>query len=141
MPSSNVTVSCTFSKINYTVTVNVSPANSGTLVASKSTANYGDTVGLTGTPASGYHFVSWTTSPSNLSINSSNQFTMPAQNVSVTANFARTMTAVVAGNKIVVADRSQTGTSTTQNAVMTDSHFTAGTKIEASTFNSRVLGL
>ena len=50
-------------------------------------------------------------------------------------------TAVTAGNKILATDRSQTGTTTTQGAVMSDSHFTAGTLIEASTFNSQVLGL
>ena len=50
-------------------------------------------------------------------------------------------TAVVSGNKILATDRSQTGTSTTAGNVMTDSHFTAGTKIQASTFNSQVLGL
>ena len=43
---------------------------------------------------------------------------------------------VTAGNKILATDRSQTGTSTTQYAVMKDSHFTAGTKITASAFNS-----
>ena len=51
------------------------------------------------------------------------------------------MTAVVKGNQCLPTDRSQTGTATTQGTVMSDSHFTAGTKIEASTFNSDVLGL
>lgn len=50
-------------------------------------------------------------------------------------------TAVEAGNKILATDRSQTGTTTTAGTVMSDTHFTAGTKIEASTFNSQVLGL
>ena len=43
---------------------------------------------------------------------------------------------VTAGNQIKATDRSQTGTSTTQGAVMTDSHFSAGTKITAADFNS-----
>lgn len=51
------------------------------------------------------------------------------------------MTAVVQGDSCVVADRSQTGTTTTQGASMSDSHFSAGTEIKASTFNSNVLGL
>ena len=50
-------------------------------------------------------------------------------------------TRVTAGNKIMAADRSQTGTSTTAGNVIKDSHFSAGTKAEASTFNSQVLGL
>ena len=89
MPASAVTVSCTFSKINYSVSVASSPSAGGTLTTNKATANYGDTVTLTKTPASGYQFSSWTKNPSNLSINSSNQFTMPAQNVSVTANWTK----------------------------------------------------
>ena len=55
--------------------------------------------------------------------------------------FSQAYTAVTAGNKILATDRSQTGTTTTAGTVMQDSHFTAGTKIEASTFNSQVLGL
>lgn len=43
---------------------------------------------------------------------------------------------VTAGNIIKATDRSQTGTATTQGAVMTDSHFSAGTKITASAFNT-----
>lgn len=45
-------------------------------------------------------------------------------------------TPVTSGNVIKATDRSQTGTATTQGAVMTDSHFSAGTAIKASTFNS-----
>lgn len=89
MPASAVTVSCTFSQINYSVGVSSSPAAGGTLTTNKSTAHYGDTVTLTKTPAAGYQFSSWTKTPSTLSINGSNQFTMPAQNVSVTANWTK----------------------------------------------------
>jgi len=141
MPAQNVSVTANFTKISYLVTVGSNPAAGGTLTTNKANANYGDTVTLTATPATGYHFSSWTKSPSNLSINGSNQFTMPAQNVSVTANWAKTIVAVVAGNKILATDRSQKDISTTAGDVMRDSHFTAGTKIEASTFNSQVLGL
>ena len=56
-----------------------------------------------------------------------------------TESDAPAYTKVVAGNKIKATDRSQTGTATTQGAVIRDSHFTAGTKAEASTFNDRVL--
>ena len=50
-------------------------------------------------------------------------------------------TRVNAGDKIVVANRSQTGTTTTQGAVISDTHFSAGDSAAASTFNSRVLGI
>ena len=59
----------------------------------------------------------------------------------ITLQTASAYTAVTAGNVIKATDRSQTGTSTTAGNVMTDSHFSSGTKIEASTFNSQVLGI
>ena len=89
MPSSAVTVSCTFSKINYTVTTASSPAAGGTLTSNKSTAQVGDTVQLTRTASSGYQFSSWTKTPSNLAIGNDLKFTMPAQNVSITANWTK----------------------------------------------------
>lgn len=89
MPASNVSVTAVFSKINYTVSVGSSPAAGGTVTTNKATAQVGDTVTLTKTAASGYQFSSWSTSPAGLSINSSNQFTMPAGNVSITANWSK----------------------------------------------------
>lgn len=59
----------------------------------------------------------------------------------LTMEYTNPYTPVTAGNKILATDRSQTGTTTTVGSVMTDSHFSSGTKIEASTFNSQVLGL
>ena len=91
MPSSDVTVSCTFSKIDYTITMGNNPAAGGSLSCNKTgnKANYGDEVTLTRTAAAGYQFSSWTKTPSTLSINSSLKFTMPAQNVSITANWTK----------------------------------------------------
>ena len=64
-------------------------------------------------------------------------FSIPAGKLVVTTTSK--YTGVTAGNVIKATDRSQTGTTTTANTVMTDSHFSAGTKIEASTFNTQVL--
>lgn len=89
MPNSAVTVSCTFTQVNYTVTVGVSPSGSGTLTRDKSTAHYGDTVTLTRSATAGWQFSSWTKDPTSLSINNNLQFSMPAQNVSVTAVFTK----------------------------------------------------
>ena len=91
MPSSAITVTATFKQINYTITKKVSPSGAGTVTAS-STAHYGDTVAISQQPASdAYYFKNWTISPS-LTI-SGGQFTMPAQNVTVTANYLRRSTA------------------------------------------------
>ena len=83
--SSDVTIGT--STMSYSVTTAVNPAGSGTLAASKSPANPGDNIILTATPATGYQFSSWTTSP-ELTI-SNNAFTMPGQSVAITANFTK----------------------------------------------------
>ena len=86
MPSSAITITANFAKVSYSVST--SAGTGGSLSANKSTATMGETVTLTPTASTGYHFSSYSTSPS-LSI-SNNQFTMPAGNVSITANFAKT---------------------------------------------------
>lgn len=84
LPASNSTVTATFAKTDYSVTTHVDPSSGGTLTASSSTAQMGDTVTLTPTPASGYQFDGYTTSVTV----TNNTFTMPASNVTVTANFS-----------------------------------------------------
>lgn len=61
------------------------------------------------------------------------------ESVSVTVTFTVNLTKVVQYNKILATDRSKTGTSTTQYAVIKDSNFTTGDKITASAFNSKYL--
>ena len=60
-------------------------SGSGTLKANKTTAYEGQTVTLTATPATGYKFSKYTSSPS-VSI-SNNKFSMPTSNVTITAKF------------------------------------------------------
>lgn len=70
---------------NYTISVAGGAASSAT-----KTANYGQTITLAASPNTGYEFTSWTvtgvTSGDNIAV-SNNQFTMPAENVTVTATF------------------------------------------------------
>ena len=61
--------------------------------------------------------------------------------ITIETSTAPAYTAVSAGNKIMAADRSQTGTTTKAGDVISDSHFSSGTSAAASTFNSQVLGL
>ena len=98
MPSSAATVSCTFTKIGYTITKAVSPAGGGTVTTSKTTANYGDTITISQTPASGYYFSHWTISP-NITI-TNNSFVMPAGNVTITANYLKRSTATLNTNSV-----------------------------------------
>ena len=91
LAASDATVTATFTKIDYTVTTAANPVGSGTVSANPSTANYGDTITLSQTPASGYDFDSWSSSPSVTITNG--QFVMPASNVTITANY-------IVGNKL-----------------------------------------
>lgn len=87
--TSDSTLTAKFEQV-YTVTVNVS--GNGTAIADKNTAAAGETVTLTATPDSGYHFTGWTSSDGVTFANASSEsttFTMPAGDVTVTAGFTR----------------------------------------------------
>ena len=94
MPASNVAVTVTFEKINYSITKSSNPAAGGTVTTNKNTANYGDTVTVSQTPAAGYYFDGWTKTPNDLAINNG-AFTMPAQNVTLVAKYLKRSTASV----------------------------------------------
>lgn len=72
----------------YSVSVSASPAEGGSVTGSGSYAP-GTPVQLTATANSGYHFVKWKVLSGNITINSSNAFTMPAEAVEVQAVFAQ----------------------------------------------------
>lgn len=90
MPGQAITVTANYAKISYSISKGTSPSGAGTVTTSKTSANYGDSITVSQTPASGYYFIGWTTSPSGLISGSS--FTMPASNVSITANYLRRST-------------------------------------------------
>ena len=94
MPASAVAVTVTFEKIEYTITKSTNPSGAGTVTTHKSKAYYGDAVTVSQTPAAGYYFNGWTKTPSNLAINNG-AFTMPAQNVTLIANYLKRSTASV----------------------------------------------
>ena len=102
MPSAEVTVEATFSKIDYTVTYNAATNGSYTIkvgtadaVSANTTAQYGQTVTLAATPNTGYALSAWSvtgvTSSDNITV-TNNQFTMPAENVTVSATFIEAYT-------------------------------------------------
>lgn len=93
--NSNVTLTAQWTDIDYTVTVSQSPDVSATTTGQTSSAHYNGTINLTVTDIpSGYRFVNWTTSDGFSITNSTSattaSFTMPAKNVTVTANFQQT---------------------------------------------------
>ena len=72
-----------------TFNVNLGSVTNGTIDASPKRAASDNTITLTSSPSSGYHFGSWTVKGSDESTITvtNNQFTMPAKNVTVTATF------------------------------------------------------
>ena len=82
----------------YTITADVFPLGAGTATADKTTATAGDMVKLTATANSGYRFTGWTFSDNITDTDSSSAtttFTMPAGDVTVTANFQQYYTITV----------------------------------------------
>ena len=100
-----ITITFTTTDISYTITKAVSPSGSGTLTTSASTAVKGTSITLSTSANAGYNFSSYSSSPS-VTI-SSNKFTMPASNVTITANFTKKSYAIS-----VVASPSGGGTVT-----------------------------
>ena len=85
MPAGNVTVSATFKQIDYNI--NKATMTNGD-VTTPATANYGDTVTLTVTPATGYKLATLTVKQGETAVEvTNNSFTMPAGNVTVSATF------------------------------------------------------
>ncbi|MCI8829330.1 MAG: hypothetical protein HFE98_10980, partial [Ruminiclostridium sp.] len=93
MPEANVTVTATFTAIDYTVTVDTESIQHGTVSASPTTANVGTTITLTVTPDENYEFGTLTVKDAGgntiatTGSGTSYTFTMPANNVTVTATF------------------------------------------------------
>ena len=85
MPAHSVTVSATFSKINYNITYTNDGNGSCSGVA---TANYGDNVTVTVTPATGYALATLTYNGTPITpVGGVYSFTMPASAVTVHATF------------------------------------------------------
>ena len=76
--------------LDYTITVEDS--ENGTVTADKETANVGDTIQLTVEPKKGYHLDQITVTPETINqavvVSDDYTFTMPADNVTVSATFA-----------------------------------------------------
>ena len=86
MPAADVTLSVTIKKIDYTITV--AQTQNGTVEA-PATANYGDEVTLTVTPATGYELetLTYTVEGGEPMPIENNKFVMPAANVTINATF------------------------------------------------------
>lgn len=149
MPESDVTITATFNQI-VTYNVTVTQATGGTISASPTTARDGATITLTATPDDDYTFTSWSvvgdTSGDPVIVNG-NSFTMPAEDVTVTATFtakptyAVNVTQPASGGTVSVSPTSAyEGQTVTVTATPTDATYLLneitvdGTAISGTTF-------
>lgn len=88
MPSSNVTISATFSKNTYEIIKN---AENGTIVTTTTYSNTGDTVSVTTEPAEGYTLSSLTVTDADGVVIplTNNEITMPSSNIIISATFVK----------------------------------------------------
>jgi hypothetical protein len=90
MPAQNVTVTANFVKVVYNLTMAASTGGTATDLTGGSPYAAGTTVSINATAAECYRFANWTSSNGGTFGNANaaaTNFTMPAQNVTVTANF------------------------------------------------------
>lgn len=109
MPGSDVVVGATFKLKSYTVTAGA--CDNGSVTTDKQTATMGETVTITATPAAGYELDAYNVACETLNlavtVNADGTFTMPADNVIVTATFKKstyTVTVNPVENGTVVAN-------------------------------------
>ena len=93
----DVVVAATFTLADYTITHGAASNGTYTIqvadaaaVSTNTTANYGQTITLAATPSEGYELSGWTVTKAGGGTVDvvSNQFSMPADNVTITATFA-----------------------------------------------------
>ncbi|HPN35564.1 MAG TPA: hypothetical protein PK843_13700, partial [bacterium] len=113
--NSDKTVTANFGTPQYTLTMAVSPGGSGTTTPAVGGHSYasGESVPITATAATGYHFVNWTVSGGAAVANPTSASTTVSvdQNKTVTANFAQntySLTINTVGSGSVTKDPDQT---------------------------------
>lgn len=137
MPAQDVTVSCAFVKISYTITK--APAVNGSFTVKLgdtevNTAQFRDKLTLTATPNEGYSLEKWTVTymdgETEKSFNPSGTFTMPAANVTVSASFVEAASIpVYASLAELVAAGKPTTTRTKVTVTLTDEEITGLHKV------------
>ncbi len=118
MPASAVTVSATFKKIDYAITIASDIENGAVSVTSgAATANYGDAVELTIAPAIGYELdlLSVKDTANNEITVTNNKFIMPASEVTISATFKKIGYAITIADDIKNGEVSVTSAATTAN--------------------------
>jgi uncharacterized protein (TIGR02145 family)/uncharacterized repeat protein (TIGR02543 family) len=86
MPASDVTLTANFEMIDYTLTLVANPTEGGS-VSGGGVYNLGDAVQLGAVANTGWEFVNWTDNDGIVSAAANFTYTMPATDVTLTANF------------------------------------------------------
>ena len=133
MPNGPITVQANFAKITYTISKGVSPSGAGTVTTSKNSATMGESITISQTPATGYYFNGWTTSPS-LTI-SSGAFTMPASNVSITAKYLKRSTCTLSKTSMTGGESLTISITSESSAYSHKYKLSFGTNMETSLTN------
>ena len=94
VPTQDMTVTAHFEKLTYTIKVQKSPSEGGTVENLRPYYPYGETADLTARPANGYGFVWWKEGNSQISRNSYLTFTVEGER-NLSAVFARMITRTV----------------------------------------------
>jgi len=88
MPAEDVALTANFSTIpTYTLTINIAPAGAGTATGAGAYVA-GAPVTVTASAGTGYYFVSWTEDGGIVSTDNPYNFNMPAENITLVANFS-----------------------------------------------------
>lgn len=146
MPAQDVTVSCAFVKISYTITK--APAVNGSFTVKLgdtevNTAQFRDKLTLTATPNEGYSLEKWTVTymdgETEKSFNPSGTFTMPAANVTVSASFVEAASIpVYASLTELIAAGKPTTTGTKVTVTLTDEEITDLHKVSGGKYTNGV---
>ena len=97
MPAAAVSVSCTFTATSYSITKVVSPSGAGTITTGANSGTVGQQITVSQTTNTGYYFNGWTITPSSVTV-SGGKITMPAQNVTIQANYLKRSTATLSSS-------------------------------------------
>ncbi len=89
MPAEAVSLTANFALIDYHLTVTIDPEGAGS-VSGADTYNMGEEVTLEALPNEGWTFVNWSDGEEVLSADETYVFTMPAADVTLTANYSST---------------------------------------------------
>ncbi len=87
MPANDVTLTANFELIDYDITIEIYPQDAGSVTGHEVSYNFGNQVTLEATANTGFEFLNWRKDDIYLTSDNPYTFTMPAENINLTARF------------------------------------------------------